>query len=39
LARIGQDHAAHCAGIEARRRADIVRERVAFGVMEVVHAH
>ncbi|MHB1310260.1 MAG: helicase-related protein [Limisphaerales bacterium] len=39
LARIDQDHAAHCARIEARRRADIVRERVAFGVMEVVHAH
>lgn len=38
LARIDQDHVAHCARIEARRRADIVRERVAFGVMEVVHA-
>ena len=39
LARIDQDHAGHCSKIEARRRADIVCERVAFGVMEVVHAH
>jgi ATP-dependent helicase HepA len=39
LARIDKDHAAHCARIEARRRGDIVRERVAFGVMEVVYAH
>ena len=38
LARIHQDHATNCAKIEARRRADIVRERVAFGGMEVVHA-
>lgn len=39
LARIDQDHAANCAKIEARRRADIVRERVAFAIMEVFHAH
>jgi hypothetical protein len=38
LNRIAQDHAASCAKIEACRRADIVRERVALGVMEVVHA-
>ena len=39
LARIDQDHAVHCAKIEARRRADIVCERVAFGVLEFVYAH
>jgi hypothetical protein len=38
LIRVEQDHTANCTRIEARRRADIVRERVAFGVMEVVHA-
>ena len=38
LARIHQDHARKCATIEARRRADIVRERVAFGGLEVVYA-
>lgn len=39
LARINQDHADHSARIEARRRADIVCERMASGLMEVVHAH
>jgi hypothetical protein len=39
LARINQDHADHSAKTEARRRADIVCERMASGLMEVVHAH
>jgi hypothetical protein len=37
LARAERDHAARRSEIEHRRQADIIRERVAFGLLEVLH--
>ena len=38
LARAERDHAARRAEIERRKQADIIRERVAIGLLEVFHA-
>jgi superfamily II DNA or RNA helicase len=38
LARAERDFATHRADIERRREADIIRQRVAMGLLEVIHA-